>query len=136
MMRTPVSRKLAGDPENQKELSVENPTSESRKDQYPSWEQLIELEPRLDELRKEIELIEDDDPSPDTFFCANGTWKQLFLWRFLDLVGWSRKSGDPRLRTSAAYGLAHFKLYNLLPGCRNCLCMRPEEVIGGDPWDF
>lgn len=115
---------------------VENTTSDSPKDKYLSWEELVELEPRLDRLRKEIELIKDDDPSPDTFFCANGTWKQLFLWRFLELVGWSRKSGDPRLRTSEAYDVAHFKLYNLLPDCRNCWCMRLEDLISGDPWRF
>ena len=111
---------------------MNNPTTGQSKEKQLSWEDLVRLEPRLDEVRREIELVKDDNPST-TFFCANGTWKRQFQPRMYKLVGWGRKEGDPQLRTSEAYRVAHWKLYNLLPDCRNCLCLRIEDIIGPSP---
>jgi hypothetical protein len=50
-----------------------------------TWEQLVELEPRLLELYKQAEQVIDDGSSPS--FCANDIWYEQFKPRLEELVG-------------------------------------------------
>ena len=85
-----------------------------------TWEKLVAIEPRLDELLKEIEAIKDPGgPS----FCANDIWYRQYKPRFLKLVGWAAEKDDSVIKTEKAYNLAYKKLYHSLPDCRDCGCL-------------
>ena len=92
-----------------------------------TWEELIAIEPALQEMLTEISHIEDASPS----FCANQTWFDQYDERMGWLVGWYATKANPRLRTSDAYDLAFEKLYNALPDCRDCNCVR-EVMVNGE----
>ena len=90
---------------------------------HPTWAQLARLEPGLARLRREARAVDGRDPH----FCANRVWYQDFKPRLLPLVGWCRDDGPAVLRTQAAYALAYDTIYQELPGCRGCWCIRPED---------
>ncbi len=90
-----------------------------------TWQDLVEREPRLADLRIVAERVRD---AGDGSFCANASWYgyggQLGLKpRLLRLVGWGAQSRDPVLRSCDAYDVAYQTLYDLLPDCRGCGCV-------------
>ena len=90
----------------------------------PSWETLIDREPRLLDLYEEARAIRDDKHAPH--FCANNVWYGRRGWpglkeRVTALVGWTR-TDDPILGTPQAYDIAYHKIYGALPDCRDCSC--------------
>lgn len=107
-----------------------------------SWERLVELEPELAKLEREVQAYRKLDrlqrqilalpvDLPLEAFrwaattCANAIWYGYGGYpgikpRLLGLVGWHAR--NPALRSSAAYDLAYRRLYDDLPGCRNCSC--------------
>ena len=109
--------------------TVAAPPEPSRR---PSWEQLVELEPALGKLRREIRALRRTPLGDD--FCANARWFGFGKWRgqgykprLTEFVGWCAKSADPALRTMAAYQVAYETCYAALPNCRDCACARPEH---------
>jgi hypothetical protein len=82
-------------------------------------DEMIQLEPGLQELREDVAVVEDDKTSSS--FCANRLWIRRFKPRLIELVG--SLAGVEELRTSEAYDVAYRELYQILPPCRNCLCL-------------
>ena len=89
------------------------------------WRELAKLESGLEELRQEAAAAKDTGEG----FCANYFFKRWFLPRLHQLVGWGRKHGDLRLRTSSAYRVAYLVIYEGLPDCRRCGCVNLMELI-------
>ncbi len=92
-----------------------------------SWQRILEEEPMLKELRRELKRVKDDGSAPS--FCANAVWFGYRLNRPAErsprdkvraLAGWSAR--NPTLRSQSAYTIAYEKLYALLPDCRDCSC--------------
>jgi hypothetical protein len=78
-----------------------------------TWEQLVELEPRLDDLLFQAELTR---PEPDEAedFNYEGAWGR-FKQPIANLVGYFRRDNcDPQLKTNAAYDVAYWKLWHAL----------------------
>ena len=101
----------------------------AKENESVTWAQLVELEPRLGALYKEIRKVKDDKTEPS--FCANAVWygygkyeRGGFRRMVKNLVGYSTepKQKDARLRSMEAHDIAYQKLYSALPGCRNCNC--------------
>ena len=84
-----------------------------------TWAEMVKIEPRLEELLREIRSIKDDKTK--TYFCANEVWYEQYKPRFKRLVGWGAEKEE--MRGSDAYDLAYHKLYSPLPGCRRCACL-------------
>ena len=61
----------------------------------PTWRQLVEREPLLEELRAQAEAVTDSGADP--WFCANGVWYREFKPVLVRLVGWSRGRTDADL---------------------------------------
>jgi hypothetical protein len=108
------------------------PASQSRST-VPTFEELCELEPRLLDLYREVSAVKDDGgPS----FCANAVWDEWHPeWehdslkgRLFRLVGFAAESPDPILRSWQAERVAHDKIYDALPDCRNCACVALWET--------
>ncbi len=89
-----------------------------------TWARLARLEPQLAALLVEARAV---DPGDNPHFCANRVWYRDFKPRLLHLVGWCRDDGAPLLQTQAAYALAYETIYDVLPGCRGCWCIDPED---------
>lgn len=99
-------------------------------EQMLNFDRLCELEPRL----RDLELRAKASPLLDNpRFCANEFWmnhkrdgigQQLKL-----LVGWDSENRLPELRTTEAYDVAVYHLYELLPACRNCDCLRMPDGV-------
>jgi hypothetical protein len=88
------------------------------KNHKPTWDELVDAEPRLGQLLAEAQAVKDEGgPS----FCANTIWYRRFKPRLSALVGWDRK-GHPVLGGELAYDVAYRIVYNALPDCRDCLC--------------
>lgn len=81
-----------------------------------TWEMLAEREPRLADLRREVEAVCD---SGEGRFCANQWWYGLFKLRMMKLVGDLAERDDAVIRSSESYDLAYRTLYDLLPDCRH-----------------
>jgi hypothetical protein len=95
------------------------------KEQISGWADMVEVEPRLQELFDEAAAIKDDRRKPA--FCANAHWYGYgsragkgLKPRMMPLVGWH--ASDPRLRSMEAYSEAYDRIYSALPDCRNCMC--------------
>jgi len=86
--------------------------------QYRTWQEMVRLEPRLKDLYDEARTIKDEG---GRYFCANEVWFTEFKPVLRHLVGWWSKKPD--LRSSQAYDSAYQKIYQTLPGCRNCGCL-------------
>ena len=90
-----------------------------------TFDEMLELEPRLRALRDEIRRVKDDGRE---HLCANELWygtseipfADTFKGRMCKLVGWD--ADVPALRTEEAYDVALDALYSELPDCRNCGC--------------
>jgi hypothetical protein len=88
-----------------------------------SWEALIEAEPRLQALERDVMAVADKGGE---LFCANAIWygymdvEHGFKERVCQLAGWTADS--PQLRTQEAYDLVYERLYDQLPNCRDCRC--------------
>jgi hypothetical protein len=80
---------------------------------------MVKIEPELDQILREIRAIRRDQER----FCANWVWykRDGFKARMHRLVGW--RAFDDKMGGSANYSTAYQKLYNELPGCRNCNCL-------------
>jgi hypothetical protein len=96
-----------------------------------TWAGLVRLEPRLLDLLREARALRKEQRR-DPHFCANAAWYGYGRWRghglkprLVRLVGWSAEGGDPILATRAAYDVAYQTVYEALPACRACGCMRP-----------
>jgi hypothetical protein len=95
------------------------------------WATLVNLEPRLADLLRAAQNVEDDGKS--SYFCGNAVWfgynGHLGLKpRLVGLVGFDRRGvlacDDLRLYDSPAYDVAYSKVYSALPPCRGeCGCM-------------
>ena len=81
---------------------------------------LVEREPELARLRRDVEAVRDEDGAP---FCANKVWYIHFKPRLKQLAGEGARRDDPLLRSPEAYELARHTLYRLLPDCRDCVCI-------------
>lgn len=89
----------------------------------PTWNELVEKEPRLNDLLRKAKEIKDPGPSKKKSFCANKIWRDEFKWQVEELVGWYAKKPDPLLSSSKAYDVAYQTIYGELPACRNCYCL-------------
>lgn len=90
---------------------------------YPTWGDLCELEPRLEEL---FDVARSYHLNKGTDFCANRRWYRTLKPRLERLVGWHRKDNHPTLCSRQAYDLAYQAIYEALPDCRgycSCLCI-------------
>lgn len=96
-----------------------------------TWQQLIELEPRLRDLLDTAKAIRDDSEEPH--FCANKLWygsrenghrEPGLKDELLELVGMCSANKDhPVLGSSRAYDVAYLTIYDVLPECRGCSCL-------------
>jgi hypothetical protein len=96
---------------------------------WPTFEELVALEPGLSKLLAEARA-ERAEQRANPYYCANDVWYRRFKPRLLRLVGWER-SGDhehSELSCPAAYDVAYDRIYEALPECRNCGCLRPEDI--------
>ena len=87
-----------------------------------TFEEIAKLEPRLKQLYNEARQVK----ATSEYFCANEVWYNEFKPRLMRLAGWH--AANPELRTSEAYDLAYDAIYNQLPSCRNCACIRLEDI--------
>lgn len=90
----------------------------------PSVEELFELEPRLGELRREVDGVR--DRGEGSFFCSNYVWLPVNT-RLRLLLGVARlpQPGDdahPELYDSRCYERVFEFLSRRLPPCRDCGC--------------
>lgn len=76
-----------------------------------TWDQLIELEPRLLDLYNKAKACKQTEG-----FCANRVWYGGLKKDLCGLVGWNCKSPSI-LNTEAAYEIAYDKVYSALPDC-------------------
>jgi hypothetical protein len=82
-----------------------------------TWSDLVELEPRLEILERDIKYHATQHQNGR--YCASSAWHgyraEGFKDRLSRLVGW----GSERLsvRSSESYDLAYDRLYALLPNC-------------------
>ena len=85
-----------------------------------TWETLVVLEPKLQELLEQIKNIRETSN-----FCSSEYWYNKGLKNKLcELVGWDIPATSPdSLRSGEAYVIAYSKLYNALPPCKGCLHM-------------
>lgn len=76
-----------------------------------AWEQLVDLEPRLDRLMASVLAAR---PIRKRGFNFEGTWGR-FKDPISDLVGYFRQDNcDPRLKTTQAYDIVYRKLWAVL----------------------
>jgi len=87
----------------------------------PSWPALVKADPRLLCLLKEVQEVD----GSGQHYCANLIWVRSFKPRLTNLVGWS-VSAHPMLGSRQAYDCAYTKIYEALPDCRDCACIRIE----------
>lgn len=86
-----------------------------------TWRSLIAAEPRLNALYHLACAVYDDKENSECF-CPNYVYVHTLKPILVNLVGW-RVRAHPILGTSIAYDVALKKIYNVLPGCRNCGCI-------------
>lgn len=98
-----------------------------------SWDEIVAIEPRIESLLRYTTWI--IDPGGD-YFCANEIWYNLLKPQMVKLVGWGRewhpgimigpvviKNAADIMKEGRVYDLVYRKIYDALPGCRNCGCM-------------
>ncbi len=118
----PVPYKLLTVDELLREDSETPPKTYPEPARKPTWSQLVRLEPRLAELRRAIQQIKDPGGCS---FCANHVWYRegSLKDRLCRMVGWDAERDDALLHTQAAYDVGYRTLYELLPDCRDCMCL-------------
>ncbi|RZU29054.1 hypothetical protein [Edaphobacter modestus] len=85
-----------------------------------SFQQICDLEPRVQALFDEAKAVH-DDPAAESF-CANTVWHRSgFKKRVSALAGFD--ATHPQLQTNEAYDTAYQTIYLALPNCRNCGCL-------------
>ena len=82
-----------------------------------TWNEIIKIESSLAALLKEAKKVD----GRDKHFCANKVWYSRFKPRLVYLVGFSARNLE--LRSSQVYDIAYRKIYNVLPPCKECLCL-------------
>jgi hypothetical protein len=92
-----------------------------------TFDELCALEPGLRLLYEEARAQRRKRRGPH--YCANATWYVLFKPRLSRLVGWERPDRDPVLGSSEAYDLAYHTVYEALPDCKDCNCLRVGEFL-------
>jgi len=86
-------------------LDIERLLAENK----PTWDKLVELEPRLAALLGEVRAAKPSDPY-DEYYNWEGDWAQ-FKSPINKLVGWHRTGCcHIMLKTGAAYRVVYFKL--------------------------
>jgi Meiotically Up-regulated Gene 113 (MUG113) protein len=90
------------------------------------------LEPRLIEVFVRAASVVDDGSAP--YFCANETFfgygdaRASIKHAIVELVGWSAPwSSHSDLKTEAAYDTVYERIYEALPDCRDCGCVRLSD---------
>ena len=83
-----------------------------------TWLEIIAIEPGLKDLF--IEAQNEKDPGNTPGYCANNIWYRKYKPRLVDLVGYCGVNLE--IASEFDYGTAYRKIYNQLPGCRNCQC--------------
>ena len=76
-----------------------------------TWDELVEIEPRLEDLLWQVKASRPVDDDSD--FDYEGCWMH-FKEPIANMVGWHRRHGDERLRTTDAYQTAYRTLWNAL----------------------
>ena len=76
-----------------------------------TWDDLMELEPRLEDLSCQVEACRPSENESD--FDYENCWAK-FKDPIANLVGWHRKTGDENLRTYQAYEIAYYTLWHAL----------------------
>jgi hypothetical protein len=89
------------------------------------FRELCRREPRLATLERDVQAVKD---TGGPWFCANDHWYGSFKPRLVRLVGFG--ADEPELRTTEAYDVAYGALYEQLPDCRNCRCVRIDRALG------
>jgi hypothetical protein len=62
-------------------------------------------------------------------YCANAVWYVRLKPRLLWLVGWQRPDRDPVLGSADAYDVAYDTIYDALPDCKDCGCLRVGDLL-------
>jgi hypothetical protein len=90
-----------------------------------TFKELVELEPRLGELLKQIKA----EGIVTTYReCWLQRWygvggdRQGYKQKMMKLVGWTREDRNPKLINSEAYDIAYRTLSEALPACETCRC--------------
>ncbi len=91
---------------------------------FITLEELIELQPALQGLVDATKLVDDSSPN----FCANDLWISQFKPYLVRMVGWLAEDDRPIIKTNAAYEVAYEAIYDLMPDCKDCGCMRRSEL--------
>jgi hypothetical protein len=96
-----------------------------------TWDELVAREPRLGALLAEAKAV---SSRRNPHFCANEVWygyagHRGIKPRLRHLVGWDAMSDDPDLHSCRAWDAAYQTIYDALPSCRACGCMRPGPWI-------
>jgi len=86
-----------------------------------TWERIVKECPELGRMKDEASKVDGSDWQ----FCANTVWAENFKPRLVRLVGFEAPANVPEwLATHTAYEIAYSTVYNELPDCRMCGCMK------------
>lgn len=109
------------------------PARRPRRSTLPTWDELVEREPRLGALLEEIRAMPRNDPQ----FCGVRAWfgpkyrGDGIKARMVQLVGWHAERDDPVLRTDIAYRVVYRSLYDALPPCEDRACGAVARALYG-----
>jgi hypothetical protein len=127
----PVTKQFAKERHKMLSKSSECPRNVSNS-KTVSWEDLVAIEPKLNDLLMEARSIKDEG---GPYICGHeilvSGWKDhpSFKKRLHKLVGWGSKRPGSILATEQAYYKAIITIENALPSCRNCGCIREDGSI-------
>jgi len=80
-----------------------------------TWEDIIEIEPRLKEL---YQIAKNEDrPDLPANYCANEIFHKQLKPKITRLAGWGAR--NPELRSCRAYDVAYHKIVDALPACQH-----------------
>ena len=82
------------------------------------WEDLVAIEPGLDQLLTEIRRLKDPG---GPYFCAEKLWHGCYKSRLAFLAGFHAR--NPRLRSMRCYDIGFEVVYGAMPQCRGCACI-------------
>jgi len=84
-----------------------------------TWEELVELEPKLLDLLHLAQSVRD---MGGKYHCSMSIFEFALKPALAQLVGEERRRGDSRLKCYFAGALCSRKILEALPPCRNCNC--------------